>query len=135
MAKAIGPVFFSTGVIMGKKAVAEFVCRPFCSFYREGDKEDLLCNGARLLEILMNNGILSPGRLSGIKREAAISTRKDLLMEKAVCAPCPFLADGCDFRAKAPPPDAVPCGGYILLDLLVAKGIIAMDVLKESEDG
>ncbi len=135
MAKAIGPVFFSTGVIMGKKDVAEFVCAPFCSFYREGLKEDLLCNGARLVEMLMAKGILSPGRLSGIKREAAISTRKDRIMENVVCAPCPFLEDGCDFRAKAPPPGAVPCGGYILLDLLVAKGIIAMDVLKESGNG
>ncbi len=120
---------------MAKKNVADFVCRPFCSFFREGVKEDLLCNGARLLEALVSKGVISPGLISDMKQPPAISVRDDRLLDEAVCAPCPFLADGCDFRAKGQPPDAVPCGGYILLALLAAKGIISMEVLRESEDG
>ncbi len=135
MAKAIGPVFFATGMIMGKRDVAEFVCAPFCSFYREGVKEELLCNGARLLEVLVNKGVLSPGRFSAIAPEAAIFARKNGLLERVVCAPCPFLADGCDFRSAAPPPGAKPCGGYKLLALLAAKGLVSPQRLMEAGDG
>ncbi len=135
MAKAIGPVFFATGMIMGKKDVAEFVCAPFCSFYREGVKEELICNGASLLEVLVNKGILSPGRLSAIAPEPAIFTRKNGLMEKVVCAPCPFLADDCDFRSADPPPGAEPCGGYRLLAMLAAMGLVSPEQLMEAGNG
>ncbi len=135
MANAIDPVFCVAEPIMAKKNVADFVCRPFCSFFREGVKEELICNGARLVEMLVQKGILSSGQLSEFEPPMAVSARDDRLMAETVCAPCPFLADGCDFRAKEPPPDAVPCGGYILLALLAAKGIISMEVLRESEDG
>ncbi|HTP64855.1 MAG TPA: hypothetical protein VMJ66_05645 [Geobacteraceae bacterium] len=120
---------------MAKKDVAGFVCRPFCSFYREGVKEELICNGARLVEMLLDKGILSQGQLSAIEPSMSIAARKNRRMAETVCAPCPFIEDGCDFRAKVPPPGAVPCGGYILLGLLLAKNMIAMEALKESGDG
>ncbi|HET6419772.1 MAG TPA: hypothetical protein VFG19_06440 [Geobacteraceae bacterium] len=109
---------------MAKKDIKDFVCKPFCSFYREGEKEELICNGARLLEMLVTRGILSPDELSCVKAGSCFAAGKNLELERAVCLRCPFRPDGCDFMSKSPPPDAEPCGGYVLLDLLAACGII-----------
>ncbi len=118
---------------MAKRDVAEFVCRPFCSFFREGVKEELICKGARLLEMLVKTGKLSPGSLDGVKEGSYPSTEEYAGLEEIVCRPCPFLPDGCDFRSEPPPPGAEPCGGYILLALLAGKGVVSMERLKEIE--
>ena len=130
----LSALFFSgVGKEMAKRDIKDFICKPFCSFYREGEKEELICSGARIVEILMERGSLSPPTLSGNEHGSALSTGEYALLEEIVCRPCPFLADGCDFRSDAPPVDAEPCGGFILLALLVGKGAVFMNRLKEIE--
>ena len=41
---------------MQKKDLQDYVCRPFCSFFREGEKEDLLCQGAIYIGQLVKEG-------------------------------------------------------------------------------
>jgi hypothetical protein len=118
---------------MAKRDVAEFVCRPFCSFYREGAREELICNGARLLEMLVKTGVLSPGAPADVEEGSYLSPREHVRLEEIVCRPCPFLPDGCDFRSEAPPLDAEPCGGYFLLALLAGNGVVSVERLKEIE--
>ncbi len=118
---------------MAKKDVAEFICRPFCSFYREGAKEELICNGARMLESLMEKGDLSTGALTEVEAGTPLSPDDHALLEEIVCRPCAFVADDCDFRSQAPPPGAKPCGGYILLTLLAGKCAVCMEKLKGVE--
>ncbi len=119
---------------MAKNDVRDFVCKPFCSFYREGEKEELMCNGARLLEILINKGLLSPAELSAVNVGSCIAAGRNSELERTVCLKCPFRPDGCDFRSQSPPPDAEPCGGYALLDLLARKGIITTELIVENDD-
>jgi hypothetical protein len=118
---------------MAKKDIKDIVCKPYCSFYREGVKEEMICSGARLVEILMERGFLSPLSLSWIEHGSALSAEEYALLDGIVCRPCPFLADGCDFRSAAPPVDAEPCGGFILLSLLAGKSTGFMKRLKEIE--
>jgi len=118
---------------MAKRDIQDFVCKPFCSFYREGVKEELICNGARIVEILMESGVLSSLALWGIEQGSSLSTGGYSQLGEIVCRPCPFLADGCDFRSAEPPVDAEPCGGFILLSLLVGKSTGFMKRLKEIE--
>ena len=125
--------FEGWGKEMAKKDIKDFVCKPFCSFYREGVKEEMICNGARIVEILLERGVLSPLSLSWIERCSALSTEEYALLQEMVCRPCPFLADGCDIRSAAPPVDAEPCGGYILLSLLAGEKVGFMKRLKEIE--
>lgn len=119
---------------MVKKDIRDFVCKPFCTFYHEGEKEDLMCNGARLLEILVNRGVLSPDDLSVVKTGSCFAGGNNAELERAVCLICPFRPDGCDFRSGSPPPDAEPCGGYVLLDLLAACGVITGDDLENADE-
>lgn len=116
---------------MAKKDIEEYVCRPYCSFYREGEKEELICNGARFLEMLMNKWYLSPEELTGVEEGSSLSPSEYAELEEIVCRTCPFLVDGCDFRSDPPPADAEPCGGFILLALLVGKDLVSMARLKE----
>ena len=120
---------------MAKRDIKDIVCKPFCSFYREGVKEELICNGARLLEILLGKGLLSPEAISAVKPEPCLESVINTVAGNAVCRGCPFLRDDCDFRSVTPPPDAEPCGGYILLALLAANGVVSRERLEEIADG
>jgi hypothetical protein len=118
---------------MAKKDIAEYICRPLCSFYREGEKEELICNGARFLEALMNKSALYHEELAGVEEGSSLSPAEYKQLEEIVCRTCPFLVDGCDFRSDPPPADAEPCGGFILLARLVGKDMLSMERLKEVE--
>jgi hypothetical protein len=119
---------------MAKKDIKEYICRPFCSFYRDGVKEELLCGGAGVLEKLVLCGKLRVAELP-VDRNAFFSLdARDSILETAVCSSCDFRRDDCDFQAEPGPPDAEPCGGYILLRLLAEEGVVSLDCLTESDD-
>ncbi len=119
---------------MAKSSIKDFACKPFCSFYREGEKDELICNGARLVEKLLNKGILTTEAVTGVGRGPWPVPARNAALDEAVCRSCPFRPDGCDFQSEAPPPDSEPCGGYILLDLLAGKGVITTDLIAENDD-
>jgi hypothetical protein len=116
---------------MAKNDIKDFVCKPFCSFYREGAKEELICDGARLLEILMKKKVLSLEAIADVKPALSLDSVKSTAAGDAICRDCPFLRDDCDFRSEAPPADAEPCGGFILLALLAADGAVSLEGLSE----
>lgn len=120
---------------MAKSDIKDFVCKPFCSFYREGAKEELICNGARLLEILMKRGMLSPETIAEVTSVLFCARGENSALDDVVCRECPFRDNDCDFRSENPPLNAEPCGGYILMALLAAKGVISMENLKEVVGG
>jgi len=120
---------------MAKKDIKAFVCKPFCTFYREGVKEELICNGARILEILMKKSMISTESLSAVNRRPLLAGGKNPALEEWVCGKCPFRQDDCDFQSESPPPGAEPCGGYLLLALLSVEGVVSSEKLKEIADG
>jgi len=108
---------------MAKVDFKEYICRPFCSFFREGEKEELACGGALTAERLVAAGAVGPfSPATGRERDPRLWSEDDPLLDARVCGPCPFRADGCDFRAPDRTGDAEPCGGYILLLLLRKEG-------------
>ncbi len=121
---------------MSKRDFQDYICRPFCSFFRPGEKEELACQGALAVERLAARGVIDPGVLPGRewKREDLWRTA-DPLLEGMVCGRCPFRDEGCDFRSAGRPDDAEPCGGYILLRILRKSGTLSTAPLKEVCDG
>jgi hypothetical protein len=118
-----------------KRGCVDIVCRPHCAFFREGAKEDMVCGAAPIARTLVT--AKGPPRDSIAGRAGAPDGVRDhdrLLLE-IVCRCCPFFVDGCDFRAPSPPPDAVPCGGLIVLDLLLADGLITPGEISAIIDG
>ena len=114
-----------------KRDFHDYVCRPFCTFYREGEKEELACQGAQVVHSLLKRGLLYPAQLPRGGKTIGARWQHDPALDAAVCRHCPFQAEDCDFQAESPPPYAEPCGGYILLTLLKEKGIIFLKDLEK----
>ena len=121
---------------MTKRDFQEYICRPFCCFFRTGEKEELACRGALVVERLAERGVLDPSVLpAGDRKRPGICQENDALLEEMVCRRCPFRAEDCDYRAAERPHYAEPCGGYILLRILRETGVISAVDLTEVGDG
>ena len=110
---------------MLKAAFESYLCRPFCSFYRAGAKEEMACQGALVLAALVRCGRLAPEHFSApAEKEQRRWQEEDRALEGVLCLPCPFAVDGCDFHSALRSPETEPCGGYLLLQLLKDAGAI-----------
>ena len=96
----------------------------------------MACQGALVLAELVQRGRLSPERLpsSGEKAQRRWQ-EEDKELEKALCRPCPFALDGCDFHSAHRSAASEPCGGYLLLQLLKERGAITGIDLKVAKVG
>jgi hypothetical protein len=110
---------------MVKAAFANYLCRPFCSFFRAGSKEEMACQGALVLTALVQGGRLAPEQLPAPEaKERRLWQKADKALERVLCLPCPFAVDGCDFHSPLRSAETEPCGGYLLLQLLKESGSI-----------
>lgn len=111
---------------MLKAAFESYLCRPFCSFFRAGAKEEMACQGARVLAGLVQSGRLVPEQFpASAARERRLWQEEDKALERVLCLPCPFAADGCDFHSPLRSAATEPCGGYLLLQFLKESGAIS----------
>lgn len=120
---------------MAKSDFKDYICLPFCCFFRAAAKEELACQGARVVERLVASGVLDPSVLPGRElKKDRLWQESDALLDETVCGRCPFRAADCDYRALDRPADAEPCGGYLLLRILREAGMVSADDL-EVNDG
>jgi hypothetical protein len=110
---------------MPKKDFKDYICRPFCKFFREGEKEEMACQGAQVIEQMVRHKRLDPALLPRNGKNPSLWKKYDPILVAHVCQHCPFQKEDCDFQSAYPPPDTEPCGGYILLSLLKEKGFIS----------
>jgi hypothetical protein len=102
---------------MKEIAYNEIICRPYCSFYKEG-KEEMECGGYQYLRNQLTLAELQH-LVKQSNRYESISRRippKNEYLFNLVCKQCDFLIDGCDYSENGSGP---PCGGYLLIEQLV----------------
>ena len=109
---------------MPQNACQAYVCRPYCVFFKEGEKEDLSCRGAQLVERLVESQRVDLRNLAPGKKERWLWEAYRTSLGNTICRPCPFFAADCDFQAAEPPDDCEPCGGFILLAHLYDQKVI-----------
>jgi hypothetical protein len=110
---------------MTKTNFIDYICRPYCMYFREGAKEDMACLAARIAEKLSEQSFFDPPAISLEKDPSAwLNQSRDAVLLEIVCQRCEFMDDDCDFRSDNPPPDTEPCGGLILLSLLMSCAVI-----------
>lgn len=118
-----------------KNAFKEYICKPYCRFFREGQKEDLACYGAVVARRLVKRRKIEPfedeHRCPFDPEASPEASLDDPDLLSTVCRRCLFEAEDCDFRSASPPEGTLPCGGYILLFILKAQGLLTADDLKE----
>lgn len=93
------------------------ICKHFCAFYKPDRKTPLHCNGFEKIIELIEQSKTEINKILPIKIQKFKNSNNELLMKK-ICKPCPFLNDGCDFRAGK---GNEPCGGYKILDILIGE--------------
>ena len=109
---------------MTKKDFKDYICRPFCMFYKDGQKEDMACEGALVVEALIHQGRIFPEQLHLIVKDLQLCLKHKDTLTRYVCSHCPFMNKDCDFQSTAPSPDLEPCGGYIVLAGLIEHRVI-----------
>jgi len=109
----------------------DYICRPFCDYFKPGKKEELLCRGALVVEKLVRRQRLTPENFRGLDEKEPLIPRQEIDLEDAVCAGCPFRAEDCDFQSPHPPADCRPCGGLVLLHRLKNHGLISIPELAD----
>lgn len=102
---------------MKEDIYTDIICKWFCSYFKDG-KEEMHCGGYQLLADNFT--------VTELRQLAALTDRPENMklrippddenLSGFVCSKCDFLVDGCDYRESLSGP---PCGGYILIDMLV----------------
>jgi len=100
------------------------VCSPWCRFYK-GGKEEMACAG--LVFFQEHFDWKSLNKLLQTLAPMASDASRDELLNRVLCQTCEFRVDGCGFREGEE--DSPPCGGYILLELLLRQGLVSPDRL------
>ena len=117
---------------MGKREFKNYICRPFCRFFRENQKEEMACRGAWVVEVLVKRRRLKSENLPQEGKDPYLWEQHDADLERNVCQYCPFRAEDCDFQSIKQLSSPEPCGGYILLCLLKQNGSINLIDLEET---
>ena len=120
---------------MAKNDFKDYVCRPYCMFFKEGQKEEMTCRGAEVVEKLVLLRQIDPDGLPRFEKDSRLWRNYKKIFGKYICATCSFRAEDCDFMSEAPEagtdPEIEPCGGFILLALLIENDLIDMPGLEK----
>ena len=103
------------------------ICGNFCSYYKPLKDEELACRGFVVVKALMEMG--KQVSLEESNKRPGPLTEEGL--RKVLCLKCPFYEGDCDFILQEG--DALPCGGFIFLGLLIEKGMICIDDVRDIE--
>lgn len=110
--------------IMKKADPNKKICENFCSYYKPSKESELACMGFIVTKRLIKSGKKIPFAKS--EQVSDIAAGEKLIQN--MCASCAFYESDCDFILKEG--RALPCGGFILLQRLIAKRIITIDDIK-----
>jgi len=100
------------------------VCSPWCRFYK-GAKEEMACAGLLFFQTRFERNNLN--KLLQTLETMSWNASEDGLLKGVLCDRCDFRVEGCGFREGEE--DSPPCGGYILLELLVRQGLVQREDL------
>ena len=89
--------FILQDFLMKKTDFKHYICLPFCVFFREGEKEEMACQGALVIEELIRKGVLKSNELPGTGKDPELWEKHDESLE-IVCGMCPFKPEDCDFH-------------------------------------
>jgi hypothetical protein len=103
---------------MKDREYAALICAGYCSFYREGKKEEMHCGTFGFLRAHLTAHELRSliSLAADLPRSAAPDFSRDDEMKTLICDACEFHIDGCDFREDRSGP---PCGGYVIVEKLL----------------
>jgi hypothetical protein len=115
---------------MAKHSFQKYICRPYCMFFKDGQKEEIYCRGAEAVERLVQQGFVDLANTPALRKEPDVWEKHRDVLAARVCRLCPFFPGDCDFQGGEEVEGAEPCGGFILLALLYESRLIRMTDLE-----
>lgn len=112
---------------MMKTTFQEYICRPYCRYFSDGEKEEMACRGAQVVHELVCSNRLDLQKMPSLRKEPSLWQKNRCELSAQVCAQCSFRAEDCDFQSEGPEADGEPCGGLILLAHLLANNLITIE--------
>lgn len=103
------------------------LCGNFCSYYKPSKDEELACRGFVVVKSLIEMGKQIPFEKAD-RRPSALTAEE---LRKILCPTCPFYGSDCDYILQEG--EALPCGGFIFLGLLLDSGTIYIDDVRNIE--
>ena len=97
------------------------MCERYCDYFKRDREDESVCRGIMALQRLHEAGHVFenfPDRGNEIDPEI------DAIIARSVCAECEWRDADCDYRDTGAGLKASPCGGVVLLALLLAAGEI-----------
>ena len=101
------------------------ICQRFCPHFKPSKKEELACLGFLVIKRLIEKGMKIP--IDQLARQADPEIQEELIA--TFCPACPFFQEDCDFVQRRD--NALPCGGFLLLEDLIHRKIIPIDIIRE----
>ncbi|MGB9715710.1 MAG: hypothetical protein ACPL1G_04800 [Thermodesulfovibrionales bacterium] len=104
-----------------KEDLKRRLCLKFCPYYKPDKNQELACMGYYVVEDLFKKG----NRI--IFRKMRRNAREEIKekLKKEMCIYCPFYESDCDFIQQEG--YFSPCGGFILLGILLESNLISFD--------
>lgn len=124
-------VFIGAAPHMDKVDFQDRICRPYCMFFVEGEKEEMACLGARVAERLLAAGRIDTAHVNAAEKNRSVWEARRQDLGEILCKKCEFRAEDCDFQSPQPAADLEPCGGYIVLAHLLENRIIDQADIKD----
>jgi len=100
---------------MAKTDFKEYICRPYCTFYKPGKAEEFSCHGARIVEHLVNSKRIDLTKIPAVKKAPQLWEKHREDLGNLICSRCLFREKDCDFQSDECYEGLEPCGGFILL--------------------
>ena len=117
---------------MAKNNFKEYICLPYCIFFKEGEVEEFSCHGARIIEFLVDRKLIDLTKIPALTKAPDLWNKHKEDLGNRVCRRCSFRAKDCDFQSDEPSDDLEPCGGFILLAHLKENNLINEPDLEHS---
>jgi hypothetical protein len=105
------------------------ICKRSCRFYKPLRKTAEHCYGFDKVVKLIKDGKIETNKILSIDFKQFKNTN-NLFLNEHLCKYCPFLKDGCDFRAGK---GDEPCGGYKIFDILLSEDIDNKKFFEEND--
>ncbi len=119
---------------MPKTDYIDYLCRPFCTYFKAGEKEEMTCRGALVAQALMERYQIRQETVAHLPKTVDTWEGHRGLLDEQVCALCDFKEKDCDFQSELPETEnPEPCGGYIAVYLLLKHGLLDKQMLEDSK--
>jgi len=113
-----------------EERLERLLCAEHCRFFKPWHEETRRCAAHVWLLHLVRADPAAIETMEKLRGARAVEPlRSDALLLRTVCTRCEYYPYDCRYRHPARPAGAVPCGGLVVVDLLLERGAIGAEDL------